>query len=79
MSLRRFRAAGYHPKWGTAVRHRSARTLRPVQEYRVISGCGTDLVWEFRGTPEEFELFQRALTAAEAVIEDDAPEDVSPG
>jgi len=50
-----------------------------VQEYRVISGCGTDLVWEFRGTPEEFELFQRALTAAEAVIEDDAPEDVSPG
>lgn len=45
----------------------------------MISGCGTDLVWEFRGTPEEFELFQRALTAAEAVIEDDAPEDVSPG
>jgi len=50
-----------------------------VQEYRVISGRGTDLVWEFRGTPEEFEQFQRALTAAEAAIEDDAPEEVSPG
>lgn len=43
-----------------------------VEEYRVISGRGTDLVWEFRGTPEEFDQVKRALRAAEAAIEEDA-------
>jgi len=49
-----------------------------VREYRVVSGRGTDVVWEFRGTPEEFDQFKRALRAAEAAIGEDTPDDESP-
>ena len=44
----------------------------------MISSRGTDLVWEFRGTPEEFEEFKRALRSAEAVIGEDTPDDEAP-
>jgi len=44
----------------------------------VISSRGTDLVWEFRGTLEEFEEFKRVLRSAEAAIEDDTPDDEAP-